>query len=1008
MRKTASLLLLAWVALCAATAPMTARGGLSSPPDSPFIVESWSTDDGLPQSSVIAVLQARDGYLWLGTLNGLVRFDGVRFTVFDESNTPGLNSSRIVHLFEDSRRNLWVGTETAGVVLVQDGSVRELGIGRGSREGRLRAACEDLAGAVWLYTADGQLCRYQAGQVDVWNYGTDRPSQCRSLAVEPERLWVGTDWQLTAVGPLSAIQPPALPRELVLPVGRLDFLLQSRRGGYWRLANGRVQKCRGNTLERDFGEYPWRTNALVSAACEDTEGNLVVGTLDEISGDGVYWFDAEGRAMRVSKTEGLRADGVLSLCMDREGDLWVGTDGGGLSRVKRKVFQPAAGSINRVAQTACGDGTGGLWMGFTAGATFWHGDTVTHYGTAQGLVSKYEQNVSAVFVDREGQVWVGTGGGLFKLNGERFERVGGPAALRTAVTAIHQDRQGRLWFGTQAGLVGWNGNAWEWLTTREGLSSDLVRAIADDAEGNVWIGTTGGGLNRLRDGKFTAFRKQPEGLPGDDVSCLLVDREGVLWIGALGRGLVRFTDGKWTRYTTGEGLVSNSIGYLLEDDHGDLWLGSNAGLMRIPKRALNEFARGESTVIACRAYGKADGLPTREGTFGSQPAAGRTADGHLWFPTTLGLVGLNPAELKPNPVPPPVVIESVWVEGRLETSSALRMEQPVAATIRPRKGRLEIHYTSLNLAAPERARFQYRMAGYETGWTDAGNRRVAPYQKLAPGAYTFEVRACNEDGVWSSAPATLAITVLPPFWRTWWFMTVSALALLGAVVGTVHLVSTQKLKRQLRQQAALENERSRIARDLHDQLGANLTQVSLLGELVEADKGLPEEVEAHARQITNTSRETTRALDEIVWATNPANDTLEGLINYVCKYAQEYLALAGLRYRLDVPSPLPATPLLPEVRHNVFLAAKEAVNNVVKHAQASSAWVRLHLDTTQFTLEIQDDGRGVGEAAKTSTRNGLKNMRKRLQDVGGTFTIEAAPERGTIIRLAVPLANNAR
>lgn len=1008
MPKFASSLLLAWCALGVFLSPAAAWGGLTSPPDSPFIVESWSTDDGLPQSSVITVLQTRDGYLWLGTLNGLVRFDGVRFTVFDENNTPGLNSSRIVNLFEDSRQNLWVGTETAGVVLVQDGSVRELGIGRGSREGRLRAACEDVTGAVWLYTADGQLCRYQAGQMDVWNYGTERPSLCRALAVEPDRLWVGTDWQLTALGPLTSIQPPDLPRELVLPVTKLDFLLSSAQGGYWRLANNRVQKCRGNTLEHDLGTYPWRANAIVSAACEDAEGNLVVGTLDETSGDGVFWFEADGRARRVSRTEGLRADGVLSLCMDREGDLWVGTDGGGLSRVRRKGFELAAASVNRVTQTACGDDMGGLWMGFTAGAAYWNGDTVKHYGSAQGLLNKFEQNVAAVFVDRTQQVWVGTGGGLFRLNADRLERVGGPAALRTAVTAIHQDRQGRLWFGTHAGLLGWNGTDWEWLTTREGLSGDIVRALADDAVGNLWIGTAGGGLNRWRDGKFTSFRKQADALPSDEVSCLLVDRDDVLWIGTLGRGLVRFAEGKWTRYTTDEGLVSNSISYMLEDDHGDFWLGSNAGLMRIPKVALNDYARGVTKAFPCRAYGKADGLPTRESTFGSQPAAGRTTDGRLWFPTTLGLVGLNPVDLKPNPVPPPVVIEALWVEGQPETSSALRATRPVAATIPPRKGRLEIHYTSLNLAAPDRARFQYRMAGYETEWTDAGNRRVAPYQKLAPGTYTFEVRAGNEDGVWSTSPATLAITVLPPFWRTWWFLTASVLALLGSIVGTVHLISTQRLKRQLRQQAALETERSRIARDLHDQLGANLTQVSLLGELVEADKDLPEEVEAHARQITNTSRETTRALDEIVWATNPANDTLEGLINYVCKYAQEYLALAGLRYRLEVPSPLPATPLLPEVRHNVFLAAKEAVNNVVKHAQASSAWVRLHLDTEQFTLEIQDDGRGLGEEAGTSTRNGLKNMRKRLTDVGGQFTIEAASDRGTIVRLLVPLNNPTR
>lgn len=1008
-----------WIAgltLCAATIsfPATASS-LTSPPDSPFIVESWDTEDGLPQSSVIAVLQTRDAYLWLGTLNGLVRFDGVRFEVFDENTTPGLNSSRIVHLFEDSQTNLWIGTETAGVALAQRGTVRVLAqLGSGSREGRLVSACEDTSGAVWLCMADGRLYRHLAGAVTAYDLRGGPSDISRSVVAEPDRLWVGPQWldgEWTSGWWLLGLRlrdkgaPPDLEEALRLPMASsLDLLVPSPQGGHWRLANQRILKCRGNTLERDPLPYPWRTNARPSAACEDAEGNLIVGTLDETSGDGVFWFDSAGKPSRLSRTEGLSRDGILSLCMDREGNLWVGTDGGGLNRVKRKPFRLAVTTKGPVAQTVCGDGEGGVWMGFTRGAAFQQGDVVREFGPSEGLTSVFEQNVTVVFVDRDKQVWVGTGGGLFQLQGERLQRVTGRDAgvLRTAISVIHQDREGRIWVGTQAGLMRRIGDGWERLSTRTGLSSDGVRAIADDAEGNLWIGTAGGGLNRLRDGQFTVFRKRDGALPSNDVSCLLADDDGVLWIGTPG-GLVRLAGDQWTRYTTEDGLVSNGIGYLLEDGEGSLWLGSNAGLMRVKKAALNDFAAGRIRRVPCRAYEKADGLPTRECKSGSQPAASRTRDGQLWFPTTRGMVHLEPTDLKPNAVPPPVVIESVWVEDRRVTSGALRAESTTSLTIPPRKGQIELHYTSLNLAAPTRTRFRYRMDGYETKWTPAGDRRVATYPKLPPGDFTFEVEACNEDGVWSTSPATLAITVLPPFWLTWWFMTLSALALLGAVAGSVHLVSTQKLKRRLRQQEALEKERSRIARDLHDQLGANLTQVSLLGELVEADKELPEEVEGHARQIVQTSRETTRALDEIVWATNPANDTLEGLINYVCKYAQEYLALADLRYRLEVPSPLPAIPLLPEVRHNVFLAVKEAVNNVVKHARARSVWVRLRLDATRFVLEIQDDGLGLPDSARSSTRNGLKNMRKRLEDAGGRFEISSAPEGGTVVRLTVPL-----
>jgi signal transduction histidine kinase len=253
------------------------------------------------------------------------------------------------------------------------------------------------------------------------------------------------------------------------------------------------------------------------------------------------------------------------------------------------------------------------------------------------------------------------------------------------------------------------------------------------------------------------------------------------------------------------------------------------------------------------------------------------------------------------------------------------------------------------------------------------------------------------------------VTILPFFWQTNSFRALTAGALLALVAATVYFISTQKLHRQvarLRQQQALETERARIARDIHDQVGASLTQLALLGELVEADKEDPLEAQGHARQISQTARETTRALDEIVWTVNPSNDTLDGLINYICKHAQDYLGVAGVRYRLDVPTELPKKVISPETRHNVFLAAKEAVTNIVKHSGASEAAIRLCLEPEQFTLEIQDNGRGpAGQKAKAAeSRNGLRNMRKRMEDVGGRFSIGPAPHGGTVVGLTVPLA----
>ncbi len=310
--------------------------------DSPFIIDVWETGPGeqkLPQSSVISIIQTRDGYIWLGTLNGLVRFDGVRFTVFDVANTPELECNQIIHLFEDNRQNLWVGTETAGVLLVNhSGQIRNLGLGRGHREQRLVSACEDARGGVWLRTAEGELVRFRNGTPDRVNI------KARAVITEKSGpIWLGVEWadpqrqkieeRLISVVAVSNSATFAVEREM--PVEKLDYLLAAHDGGFWLLADGRVQKWKNAGRELDWGAYPWNSkHAPITSACEDQHGNLIVATL----GEGVFWYDSTGHATQISTAQGLSHNFILSLCLDREGDLWVGTDGGGLNRVKRRVF----------------------------------------------------------------------------------------------------------------------------------------------------------------------------------------------------------------------------------------------------------------------------------------------------------------------------------------------------------------------------------------------------------------------------------------------------------------------------------------------------------------------------------------------------------------------------------------------------------------------------------------------------------------------------------------------
>jgi signal transduction histidine kinase len=369
---------------------------------------------------------------------------------------------------------------------------------------------------------------------------------------------------------------------------------------------------------------------------------------------------------------------------------------------------------------------------------------------------------------------------------------------------------------------------------------------------------------------------------------------------------------------------------------------------------------------------------------------------------------VDPAQIRAGTNLLPLIIESVQVDGQEQNPNGPHGQSLPAVVIPHGRESLDIQYTGLNLDDPQQTRFRYKMEGHETGWIPAGKRRQAHYSKLLPGSYQFTVTARNADGAWNPVGATLSVTVLPAFWQKPSFRAAFAAGLLGVIIAVVYYLSTQRLQRQLeglRQQQALEKDRARIARDIHDQVGASLTQLSLLGEMVGSDQEDPAEVAQHAAQISQTARETAHALDEIVWTVNPSNDTLEGLINYICKHAQEYLAVAGLRYRLEAPSQLPDSEVSPEARHNIFLAAKESVTNIVKHARASEACIRLRLGPGNFTLEIEDNGRGPGGVTgpAAQSRNGMKNMRKRMTEIGGSFEILPGNKGGTLIRLSAPM-----
>jgi signal transduction histidine kinase len=516
---------------------------------------------------------------------------------------------------------------------------------------------------------------------------------------------------------------------------------------------------------------------------------------------------------------------------------------------------------------------------------------------------------------------------------------------------------------------------------------------------------------RRQVGQYRRFDKSA-GLSSDFIECLHIADDGALWIGTFGGGLDRFKNGKFSVINREHGLPNGVIGHIESDGRGYLWMSSYGGILRASERDLNRCADGEIAGVPFLTYGINDGMPTLECSEGLQSAGGKTADGRLWFPTAKGLVVVDPAGATINTNQPPVRIEQMLVDDRVFAGANAAGPLKVS----PGRHRIEFEFTGLSFVAPEKVRFKWRLNNFDSGWAKESEQRVATYSYIPPGSYTFQVIACNNDGVWNETGASLAFEVLPYFWQTTWFHVFGGLATALAAGGVVWFDTRRRMRRRLERaerQRDVERERSRIARDIHDDLGAQLTRITMMSESARGEVANRERVAAGLEKIYDTSRELTRSMDEIVWAVNPRHDTLEGLATYLEKFAQDWLAGAGFRCRLDLPLQFPEWRLTSEVRHNVFLAFKEALHNTVKHSGATEVLIRLTLKAESFDLAVEDNGRGFAAAemrqnlsdapGRAGSGNGLENMTRRLAAIGGSCEIQSAPGAGTKAVFSVQL-----
>jgi ligand-binding sensor domain-containing protein/signal transduction histidine kinase/CheY-like chemotaxis protein/HPt (histidine-containing phosphotransfer) domain-containing protein len=812
---------------------------------SQYVLDNWQIPEGLPQTSALAIARTPDGYLWVGTQEGLARFDGVRFTVFDTNNEPAFSDNYISALLVDRAARLWIGT-ASGIAVLENGHFTVFSGAAQLEHAYVRSIAEGKDGRVWVGTENG-LFEIGGGRALSFSVANGLPdSRIRALHEDREGvLWVGTGKGLVRFDG-KRFETVSLSAESAgAPVTAFH---EDVDGTFWvGTENGALYRRAGNRFDTIIG--PNRTTrglASVNALIRDHDGNLWICTDRGL----VRWRDGELSAL----TGGLFAVSELQAILeDNEGSLWVGSSAVGLLRLRDGRFITTGepeGLQSDMIWTIAPRKSGGLWVGSNLGLGSYVGG---RYQRIPGPRGHENTKVRSVVEDRQGALWAGTlGAGIFRLDQRGMKLFNRETGLSgNSVTALMEDRQGRIWVGTEEGL---DVIEQEKITSMQSLlrTSDPtpIHLIHQDHAGNLWVATWSQGLFVIGE-HGTRRLGMADGLPSDYVFAIYEDERGDIWLGT-SRGLALFRDGKLLSLARYRDPLRENIYQLLEDDSHQFWFSTNKGLFTVARSALEDLAAGGTHPADFHAYGSKDGMRSAEFNGGNTSAGTRTPDGLLWFPSIRGIVGIDPSHIRTNALPPPVIIEQIAVDGEPLTLTD-------GAEVAPGAERWEFHYTGLSLRVPQRSLFKYRLDGFDKNWIDAGSRRTAYYTRLPPGSYTFRVIASNDDGIWNDTGARFRFTLKPHFYQTFWFALLCILAILVAA-GAWYRWRVGRLRRLadvLSEQVALRT------RDLE------LTNAELLSAKERAESA----VQAKSQFLANMSHEIRTPMNGVIGMTELLLDT---------------------------------------------------------------------------------------------------------------------------------------
>lgn len=947
---------------------------------------SWRVEDGLPFGEVRDICQTRDGYLWLATLNGAVRFDGIRFETFDPQNTPELVNSFINCLFVDSSGRLWLGHLNGSISVWKDGHFQAIETSNLWPEKEVDCFLEDTSGDIWAVSLRGEVTKVNTTTPEK-NFTLSLENRPYSIQKHGSRVVMQSvdgqiiEYRLHDMPSIQITEPPP-------PIPLVSFA-GSDTNDYWMIHQTQLKRFHKGEWVEDLGLCTWQ-HMKQTILMEHSNGMLYVGTPH-----GLYIYARQGDYQLLTEENGLTNNRILCLFEDREGTLWVGT-GVGITAIRpsRYKMQYRAEPLTTTPIMAITPKReGGLWIGtYGMGLLSFDQHTFNIHNTPFKVIN-------TVLEASNGDVWFNClNRFLARYTNGTTEEVNTLPRNGRQINVVFEGDAGALWAGGANGLFRKTPQTqWRKVFHPTTLTAP-IRAIEEGPTNIFWFARVEGGLLRLDEGETDRIGRM-EGLPDESVRTLLYDPEQeILWIGTSG-GLAMLSGGCIASFTEKDGLPGNVISTILKDGIGRLWLQTNRGIVIVEKKQLMDMMEGKIDQLSPLLLDASDGF-TLPSTGEHVRTGCRTADGHLWFVTTKGLIELDPNDIYQSREPVPLCFAQMQLNDRI-----IPLENGQAPKLTPGVYRCNISYSALSFKAPHRIRFKYRLLGYDDNWIDAGTRHRAEYHRLPPGQYRLELLACNSDGHWNSDPTVLAFAIPSFFWETNWFKCL--IILLGILlssglglaiadrIGRRRLIRSEMLR-------AVEQERSRISMDIHDEIGAGLTRVTLLSGLIErlgSKWNPPLALSQNLKEMKRESGKLVQALDEIVWMITPGNDTLQNLCAYLEKFAMDYFSKTDIRCNLDIPYLLPDWNMSGPIRHNLFLLVKEACNNIVKHAEATEVQLAISTDHAELSIKVQDNGKGLINDSDVRFSNGLKGMQRRMEQMGGSFHIKSNPNEGTCITL---------